>query len=277
MYIYILFVVILTLSALLIHSYKVKKTKAQQLDGLSNIINIKSLISLVQKHRGLSAAKLNGDLKQKAELSDIERKVNQISNDLSNKKVATSCRWVSFQDHWSRLTKQNIDTDPQNNFKQHTQMISNLLYLLEDEAENSHLNSLSLTAMPNIGYVWRELVASTETIGQSRAIGVGVATVGNCSSVDKIRLSFLEQHIKQTSKDILSKLSFLDSFSGQHKTLLTTAQTKMTELTNIIEFELIQTSSITITANDYFTLATDSISAIDDIFNNQLEQIKITL
>ena len=277
MHIYILFVVILALSALLIHSYKVKKIKTQQLDGLSNIINIKSLISLVQKHRGLSAASLNGNVKQQTELSDIERKVNQISNELSSKIITPNSRWVSFQDHWSRLTKKSIDTDPQNNFKQHTQMISNLLYFLEDEAENSHLNALSLTSMPNIGYVWRELVASTETIGQSRAIGVGVATVGNCSSVDKIRLSFLEQHIKQTSKDILSKLSFLDSFSGQHKTLLIKAQKKMTELTKIIESELIQTSLITINANEYFTLATDSISAIDDIFNNQLEQIKITL
>eukprot|EP00487_Bulimina_marginata_P001267 TRINITY_DN1270_c1_g1_i1.p1 TRINITY_DN1270_c1_g1~~TRINITY_DN1270_c1_g1_i1.p1 ORF type:complete len:106 (+),score=46.77 TRINITY_DN1270_c1_g1_i1:97-414(+) len=86
-------------------------------------------------------------------------------------------------------------------------MIANLLYVLEDEAESSHLSSLSLPTMPNVGFVWRELVASTEAIGQTRAIGVGVATIGNCNSVDKIRLSFLEQNIIKTSKDTLSKLS----------------------------------------------------------------------
>jgi len=278
---YILVVILLTISLIFIHLYKVKKTRSEQFDGLANIANVKSLISLVQKHRGLSAAKLNGDSAKTAELATIERSINDICTVLNHTKVITNNRWLSFYDHWRRLIKlntnieQDIDTD--NNFKQHTKMISNLLYILEDEAERSHLNSLSIPSMPNIGYVWRELVVTTEIIGQSRAIGVGVATTKICSSVDKIRLSFLEQHITKTNNDTLSQLHFLNSYNEQHHYLLNLAQEQMMTLTNTIQQELIEKQPITINANDYFNLATDTIAAVDDIFNNQLEQIKTTL
>lgn len=274
---YIFIVILITLAVAVIHNIKVKNNQTLQLDGLANIGSIKLLISLVQKHRGLSSAKLNGDNAKSAEIATIERTINNICHDLSHSKVAKNHRWVSFLDHWGRLTNNNTERDPQNNFKQHTTMIANLLYVLEDEAESSHLSSLSLPTMPNVGFVWRELVASTEAIGQTRAIGVGVATIGNCNSVDKIRLSFLEQNIIKTSKDTLSKLSCLDDFRQQHNTLLTNAQNKMLTLSKIIEDELIKKQTITINPNDYFTLATDTISAIDDIFDNQIEQIKIAL
>jgi hypothetical protein len=274
---YILTVIAFTISVAIIHIRKAKKNKSMQLDGLVNIANVKSLIGLVQKHRGLSSAKLNGDMAKTAELATIERSIRHVINDLTNTKVATNSRWLSFYDHWTRLTNLTSDIDPDNNFKQHTKMISNLLYILEDEAESSHLNSLSIPSMPNIGYVWRELVVSTEIIGQSRAIGTGVATVGNCSSVDKIRLSFLEQHITKTCKVTLSKLPFLDNYSVQHQELLSVAQKQMASLINTIEYELIQKESVAISANDYFNLATNTITAIDHIFNNQLEQIKNTL
>lgn len=275
---YIFVVVVLTISVMFIHLYKIKRTRTEQLEGLANIANVKSLISLVQKHRGLSSAKLNGDVEKTAELVTIERNINTICNDLSKTKVVANNRWLSFYDHWGRLINQHSNTkpdiEPSNNFKQHTMMISNLLYILEDEAESSHLNSLSIPSMPNIGYVWRELVVTTEIIGQSRAIGVGVATIGSCSSVDKIRLSFLEQHITKTSKNTLSQLPFLDDYDEQHHDLLNAAQKQMMELTHTIEQELIEKPLVTINANDYFNLATNTIAAIDDIFDNQLEQIK---
>lgn len=274
---YIVSIILLIISVTIIHILKANKSKTLQLKGLTNIANIKLLIGLVQKHRGLSSAKLNGDSGKTAELATIERSISNVISDLITTKVATNCRWLSFHDHWTRLTNLNSDINPDNNFKQHTKMISNLLYILEDEAESSHLNSLSIPSMPNIGYVWRELVVSTEIIGQSRAIGVGVATVGCCSSVDKIRLSFLEQHITKTCKDTLSKLPFLDVYSAQHQELLTTAQKQMTSLINTIEHDLIQKEPVAINANDYFNLATNTITAIDHIFNNQLEQIKTTL
>ena len=156
-------------------------------------------------------------------------------------------------------------------------MIANLLYLLEDEAERAQLNATSLPELPNIGFVWRELISTAESVGQSRAIGTGVATAKSCTSVDKIRLSFLEKHINSTSKDILKKLSSLEQFSSQHSMLISSAQTKMQQLIDTIENELIQASKISIDQNNYFNLASDTIKSLDNIFDSQVEQVRISL
>ena len=279
MEIYIIMLMLIVIFAVLLHYYKINKQKKLQLQGLVNIAHIKLLISIVQTHRGLSSAWLNGDLSKQAMLKTLEQQVNDQIESLENKStVNENGRWASFTDHWSRLNQyfhsNNKDHDANNNFKQHTQMIANLLYLLEDEAERSHLCAMSLPKLPSIGFVWRELVVTTEIIGQSRAIGTGVATSKKCSSVDKIRLSFLQQNMQKTINDTLPKLTTLDRFTSEHSELLKAAKSKMEFLSKTIECELITANDININQDEYFALATNSIKALDEIFNHQMKQIE---
>jgi len=236
------------------------------------------LISLIQSHRGLSSALLNGDNSKQAPLQALEQQVEIEVLSLKDQiAIQETSRWSGFIDHWSRLNKQDSQRDSENSFKQHTQLISNLLYLLEDEAERSHLNATCLAKLQAIGFVWRELVVTTEIIGQSRAIGTGVATSKTCSSVHKIRLSFLQQHIQITMNETLAKLSSLEAFSEKHSELLSIAKSKMEFFSNTIENELIKAKPITINQDEYFALATDSIKALDDIFDHQIQQIQETI
>jgi len=271
-------IIIFTLIAffsVIFHYYRVKKQKRLQAEGLVNITYIKKLISLIQSHRGLSSAWLNGDTSKQVPLQKLEQDAELQINYLQQQPVICSTsRWTGFMDHWVRLVKKDSQRDAENSFKQHTQLIANLLYLLEDEAERSHLNATCLPELDSIGFVWRELVVTTETIGQSRAIGTGVATRKACSSVHKIRLSFLQQSIQKTMNETLSKLSSIDSFAPKHSELLGVAKSKMTLFSDTIEHELLTADPITIDQDDYFALATDSIKALDDIFENQLQQIQ---
>jgi len=239
-----------------------------------NISHIKSLITLIQTHRGLSSAWLNGDKTKQGQLTIIENQSKtEIQHLEQQEPIVKNNRWMAFSDHWKRLNKHDSSRDPENNFTQHTQLIANLLYLLEDEAERSHLNAVSLPNLPSIGFVWRELVVTTETIGQSRAIGTGVATRKKCSSVHKIRLSFLQQNILKTMNETLSKLSSLERFTSKHVDLLKTAKSKMQFLSTTIECELVSANEVTINQDEYFTLATETIKALDNIFEHQMEQI----
>jgi len=278
MFICLIVLMLIVLFFVALHHYKIKKQKALQVQGLMNISHIKRLISFIQNHRGLSSALLNGDSSKQIPLKSLEQQVDiEVSFLKDQAAIQATSRWSGFIDHWGRLTKQNSERDSENSFKQHTQLISNLLYLLEDEAERSHLNAACLAELQTIGYVWRELVVTTETIGQSRAIGTGVATSKVCSSVHKIRLSFLQQHIKVTMNETLSKLSSLDAFSKKHSELLNIAKSKMEFFSNTIENELINANPITINQDEYFALATDSIKALDDIFDHQMQQIEETI
>lgn len=274
MEIYIVIFILMVLCSIALHYYKIKQQRELQNKGLINIQHIKSLITLVQNHRGLSSAWLNGDNTKQGQLTVIENKSKtEIQHLEQEEPIIINSRWMAFIDHWGRLNKHDSSRDPENNFTQHTQLISNLLYLLEDEAERSHLNALSLPNLPSIGFVWRELVVTTETIGQSRAIGTGVATRKTCSNVHKIRLSFLQQNIQKTMNETLTKLSSLERFAEKHVELLKTAKSKMQFLSTTIERELISANEVTINQNEYFELATDSIKALDNIFDHQMKQI----
>ncbi|MBB1273973.1 nitrate- and nitrite sensing domain-containing protein [Psychromonas sp. SR45-3] len=275
MAIYIVILLLMVLVVILLHHYKTKQKKALQVRGLANIAYLKSLIGAVQTHRGLSSAWLNGDQSKQAMLLTFEQQADSDIKYLQQDMAADeNGRWDSFVDHWARINQPGNTNDADNNFKQHTQMIANLLYLLEDEAEHKHLNAMSLQALAHIGFVWRELVQTTEMIGQSRAIGTGIATRKICSSVDKIRLSFLQQNMQKTINETLPKLGSLDSESEQHKALLTTAFATMQCLMETIKSDLIQADKITITQDQYFALATNSIKSLDEIFKHQLAQVK---
>ncbi|WP_298942194.1 nitrate- and nitrite sensing domain-containing protein [uncultured Psychromonas sp.] len=273
--IYIIILLLIILFSVWLHHYKTKQQKALCVQGLDNISHIKLLISAIQTHRGLSSAFLNGDQSKQAMLTTIEQQVNnEIKYLEAQRTLDEKGRWGSFIDHWERLKQHDKARDADNSFKQHTQLIANLLYLLEDEAERGYLNAGSFPTLPNIGFVWRELVVTTEIIGQSRAIGTGVATSKTCSSVHKIRLSFLQQNMQKTINSTLPKLSSLERFTGEHKALLKVAKLKMEFLSSTIERELISADKISINQDEYFALATDSIKALDSIFNHQIEQIQ---
>jgi len=275
---YIIIILLIVFTAILIHHYKIKRLKELQKRGVINVSHIKAIISLIQVHRGLSSALLNGDESKGKQLILIEKKVKFESKHLQNQPVIfRSARWGAFIDHWGRLNKHNSSRDADNSFKQHTQLITNLLYLLEDEAERSYLNAAFLPKFNNVGFVWRELAVTAETIGQSRAIGMGVATSKSCSSIHKIRLSFLLQKIQQTMDETLPQLSVLERFEYKHSDLLKAATSKMEFLISTIERDLLSASKITIDQDEYFSLATDSIEALDNIFDHQIEQIKATI
>lgn len=273
--IYLIIILVIISLSVAYHYYKIKKQTVLKHNGLKNVTEIKLLISDIQTHRGLSSAWLNGDESKKSTLSNIKQNISTKIQYLEQQdSVNIRSRWKSFVDHWGRLNKSDSNRDPENNFIQHTQVISNLLYLLEDEAETSHLNAIAIPEFPNIGLVWRELAVTAEKIGQSRAIGTGVTTRQYCSSVHKIRLSFLKQHIEETMNEILSKLSYVDCFSHEHDQLLKDAKLKMEFLTLTMEHDLITPDEITINQDEYFNLATNAMIILDRIFAHQIKQIK---
>lgn len=278
MEIYSITIVMMVLFSVVLHHHKNKQQRALQMQGLTNISHLKLLLSLIQNHRGLSSACLNGDLSKKQQLSSVEQQAEREIQHLKLKTIISqNIRWSSFVEHWSRLKKLDSGRDSDTSFKQHTQLVVTLLYILEDEAERSKLDATSLPKLAMIGFVWRELVTTTEAIGQSRAIGMGVATSKVCSSVHKIRLSFLLQNMQKAINDTLPKLPSLEKFTQKHTELLQIAKSKVQCLSITIERELIDVNEITIDQDVYFTLATETINALDNIFDHQMEQINQTI
>jgi hypothetical protein len=270
--------VILVVTLILFIGYKkANNNKKRQIKGLLYIQSIKDIITMVQQHRGLSSALLNGDNSAQHKLSSLRQKVADKKKQLTVPLFTNNERWCAFTDHWQRLTQQNNNTSVANSFEQHTMMIRNLAYLLEDTAELSHLTAEFVPQLTQIGYVWRELVLATESIGQSRALGTGIAAKKLCSNVDKIRLNFLIKTMKNTTENTLQHLSYLPQEQHMHQNLVGKATENIAKLIQEIEKELIQAEIVSIDNKKYFDLATNTIEKMNDIFEHQVKQLHISL
>jgi hypothetical protein len=274
-YILLLLIFLLIIFSILFHRSKSSNRKVQ-IQGLQNVRTIKKNIFLIQKHRGMSAAYLNGDKNILKQINTIRRTIKDNIHQ-TDENLSKNERWLSFLEHWQRLGQGDIKTTPENSFAQHTNLISNLLYLVEDEAEKGLLSSQFLPQFPQAGYVWREVICVTELIGQARAIGVGVATQASCSSIDNIRLSFLQQQISEVITKVLNDLYCLPKYQQQHKQLIKTVHNQADALIKTIEQELISQPKVTIDSQAYFDQASSVIKSIDDVFEHQLMQISDTL
>ncbi len=263
-----------TLAIFLIKKNRKNLINTQQKTGLISILKLLNLIAHIQKHRGLNAACIGGDNKAQTQLISLKALVSELISKIHNEQIVTDERWVAFLDHWSRLLEHNEQLTIVNSFEQHTRMIRNLIYLIEDLAEYSHLVSDYLPELPQIGYTWRELVSAIESIGQSRAIGSGVTAKSYCSSVEKIQLSFLSESMTNITSNTLRKLSFLPNEKEEHEKLILNATNKMNELNTIIYNNLIHAQIITVNSEEYFELATDVMEQLNTIFIHQTKQVE---
>ncbi|WP_282167496.1 nitrate- and nitrite sensing domain-containing protein [Shewanella japonica] len=270
----------ITLVLMMIVFLRIRKsnsTKTKQKNGVRYIQLLKNLITMVQQHRGLSAAKLNGDNSAQEKLLMLNRKINDQIQQLKVPLFHQNERWLAFTEHWSRLTAQGKKISVANSFEQHTVMIRNLCYLLEDTAEECYLTADHLPYLNHIGFVWRELVLATESIGQSRALGTGIAVKKVCSSVEKIRLNFLITTMSYTTDNTFKQLSCLPEEQRNHQKLIEYATENVTTLIAVIENDLIKVDKVSVDNNHYFNLASDTIDKMNAIFEHQVEQLHTAL
>jgi len=77
-HIFIIVVGLFIIIAFSIRVAKRSKIKKSQLQGITYITQLKPLISLVQQHRGLTSAWLNGDENVKPKLVNLQNEIKQV-------------------------------------------------------------------------------------------------------------------------------------------------------------------------------------------------------
>jgi len=89
-----------------------------------------------------------------------------------------------------------------------------------------------------------------ESIGQARALGSGYAAKGQCGAVGRIRLSFLEQRIREC-------------FEGVHLAAIEdeAVSKKVEEFLHTLENRFIKTENVDISPAVFFQTATDAIES----------------
>lgn len=239
-------------------SLRRKKNQANQLfiRGIEYIKLLRSLLTYVQQHRGLTTGFINGNLSARPDIEALDMRIQRLMADLeaTGDWMIENVKWSSLIDHWTRLGMGYLQGDADKNFKQHNILIANLLYLIDDVADAHHLSKLTGDAMDTD---WRYLLSIAEYIGQARALGTGVAAKGECSSVLRIQLNHLRNKIA----------SSVDS-SWPEK-----SRVEIHYLLRCIESQLI-VDKPSIDASEYFKLATRCIEHVLEQFDRQIDRLQ---
>lgn len=253
---FILFPVVFLI--LLGYSLRRKKQESERLfaHGIEYIKLLRSFLTLLQQHRGLTTAYINGSELVAADINVLNQRINRVVEDIqvNGLWVRDNIKWSSMLDHWKRLSMSYEQGDADSNFKQHNILIANLLYLMEDVADAHHLSRIGVGTLDTD---WRYLLSIAEYIGQARALGAGVAAKGECSSVMRIQLNHLCHKIAGSIE-----VAWPEKSRQEIKTLLACIESQL------------MIDKPCISATDYFTLATRCIDHVLDQFDRQIDNLQ---
>lgn len=237
-----------------------RKKKQRHLQGLLLLKSFKNLLTSIQQHRGLSMGYLNGDssllTRTNALKDDIDKQIKLINQ--AKGWTEDNLIWVGICDHWLRLSLNYSKYDSDHNFRQHCNLIINLLNLIEDCADNHQLQELLISNSENANFLWSQLLTTSEHIGQVRAIGTSIAAAKLSTSTQRIKLNYLHSCINL----------FLEQAHHNFDTHLLQELVKTTNEKLLID-------KIDISAEVFFNLATSALSVLLDKFDLYLDDLKV--
>lgn len=272
----ILIVVLVSIGLLQLQQRASAKKKRK--DALKNLTQLKHLIGLLQKHRGLTATYLQAGKQSDSALRQVRTQIEPICQRLHMQDgVTEQPHWQAFRDHWSRLQESIEKLTVAQSFTQHTNLISNLLLLLEDCAEAGGLTKWELPDMPHIALLWREFPATVEYIGQARAVGMAVTTAGICDQVNRVRLGYLQKRIEDLAENIFTQFEMRSGTSPIIREQIQEARKRCRSLCDTITHTLLMEDRINMAPEDYFTLASCAMDSANRVMNLEFQHIETAL
>ena len=256
---------IAALSGFMVFIFKNRKQlrSEKQLRGLRWLANLRVVMAHIQQHRGMTHGYLNGNYEAAKEIESLQKRVSQNFAEISaiDNAIEDNEFWQGITQHWARLAGRYKYIDRENNLMQHNQLIKNILCFIDELAQECDLLSLKNQHNKPLHLYWRDLLAAVEFIGRARAIGTGVAAAGACDQLSRTRLHHLCQQIEEHTNRLWSEMELDESGSVEIKRLM------------ICIDEQILLGMPTISANDYFLLATAAIDSLlgqfDLLFTDQ--------
>ena len=257
--------VVISIALYLLQRQHTKLLREKQMQGFLILTQLRSLLTHVQQHRGISNGWLNGDdtLAQrltslaKQVTADIDHIHQQFPDVTMQSQVQPVPRWESIATHWPRLIRNTANLTIANNLEQHNKLVLNILYFIDDIAEYYQIYKLTDAQDQSQRHDWLNLLFTAESIGQIRAIGTGVTARKSCSSVERIRLNYLCHSVQKRIEDGIDVTS-----AEAIKTLIMTIESDITIAQPCISME------------QFFSLASHCIELVFKEFDRQSQQFE---
>ena len=263
---------------------RIQFTKKEKI-GLEYIESVKSFLEEVQEHRYLTNIYFSGE---KALKTKILVKNKEIENDISsvnkvrkenNYVLKTDKIWNQINEKWRYLEKNSLNLTPEENYKKHTDLINETIYLI---FYISNVSNLVLDSRLDVYYlarsVSRNIPELTESIREANALGINIVTGKKIFDNERIALTVQTALIKDDLLRINQNSQVIFDVNKNLKKKLEKFIIDINVYTDsflfFIDKEIIRTDKIKITSKDFYIAETIAINSIYRLYETEIHNLE---
>lgn len=256
------------------------RSSRQHLQGLQDIMHLRRLLETLPQHRGMANALLQGDESFHSKLTTLQTQIDRDMSKMENLLSTDDCWGVAKRaqhvvNAWTTIKQQLASFAAPESFARHTALMTELLYLINDVADaagllhennNTRLIDAAINTLPLV----------TETLGQSRGMGTGVAARGKCEADMRVKLRYLLANTRQVADEVgqavrgaltqnqtqnaSGKGAEQDTgFKARAAQALDESQRATQEFLSLLETGIIHDRSVEVAPTDFYAAGTEAI------------------
>lgn len=258
-----------------------------EIRGIEYLTSLKPLLAQLTEHRSSSNAFfLNNNrdhdlvLQAGKRVSDTIKSIDSGVEASYGKNFKTPEHWQKIKTDWEALEKQGLQQSAEANFSQHSELIEQVNELMIHVSDQSNL-----TLDPDIDSFYLMAVVSIrlpeliDHVNELRTVANRVAKSGAAlDEQSKIEIAVLDQHINERFGETEHDLAAVFEKNPGVKSLISSKQEKFAEdlkkFTHTVKQDIYLSQSITVPAEQVFTLGSAAIRSLDDLYEVTNPQLK---
>ncbi|MGE0080986.1 MAG: methyl-accepting chemotaxis protein [Thiohalomonadaceae bacterium] len=245
--------------------------------GVEYVAQLRGPLADIQQHRGMSSAFLNGDAAFRERMQQRQAAIDRHFAALRavdarlGAALQTGGKVAALEREWATLKREVEGLTPQQSFERHTALIEQVRGLIAHAADTSNLIlDTDLDSYYLMDLMVSRLPALTEGMGQSRAIGSGIAARGSFTPQTWAQLAMRVDRIREAQKALGHGLA---TASRENPELADRLQRPGTQATDtvagyvtLVDGMLAQ-EQVRVAAVDIFDRSTRAIDAVFGLFD----------
>ncbi|TQV85151.1 methyl-accepting chemotaxis protein [Exilibacterium tricleocarpae] len=248
------------------------------------ILALKPIATTMAKHRGNSSQYLNGLSGKAAVIRELEAQLQKLFSDYEaerEKITSFSTERLTIdpiRQAWKPLQLAQAPREPDVNFRAHTDVIADVLRLLERVAHKSGLILQSdLRVFHLMGAITFSIPALQETLGQLRGKGAGALADGKVTAEEQIEMLSLSIIVKNDRGKLEGNLDVMKQ-SGLSDSELAGAvenfEKEMTSFLALVDAGAVITDAASVSSDQFFSAGSSSIGKLAALNAGGIELLK---
>lgn len=245
--------------------------------GMCYINHVERALEHLPQHRGMANAFLNGDQSFQDKMHCMQKRIaddiNAIEDCMIRHPLPTTLtsRWEQIKHNWSDLKQDLNNISPNESFERHTAVITDILSLISDSADDMRISAHPEQALQKIAQTAFNLLPTTiEVIGQSRGIGTGAAAKGNVATSVRIKLKFLHDRLSKTLATTQHTIeACLSANSAQFQLqpqALSSSVSNTQHFIDTISSNMLASEKPQVSADEYFAIGSKAFDSNIELF-----------